>query len=134
MKALFLTILLATSAYAQESYQLPEGSLKLTSLTSATVRFSSLCTPGTVCVVDGTRVKLSFTLPGCVDKLGPVQYTFTRHGKHGRLYVAAQAVEVEDSMIVKCFAPNVQSIEIPLIGQFHPINVYLMRNTLNPEE
>lgn len=132
MKALFLTIMLASSAYAQESYELPEGALKLTHLTSATVRFSSLCTPGTVCVTDGTRVKLSFTLPGCVDKLGPVQYTFVRHGKYGRLLVAAQAVEVADSMIVKCFAPNVQSIEIPLVGRFQPINVYLMPNSLNP--
>lgn len=72
------------------------------------------CPRGAVCDPGGF-VKLSFTLEGCLDGMGPVDVTYTNNQDNKLdLVVHAYAFKHVDSARVKCAAPNIQIVTVPI--------------------
>ena len=62
--------------------------------------------------VKNSQVKLKFMLNGCLDRLGPVSYKFSRKNWRTTLFVSAVNLHVKGSETVRCFSPNYKVITL----------------------
>ncbi len=127
MKTLILSFLLAVPALAS-SVSTDKDTIRVSTLTSVKTSTEPLCPEGVTCIANGTIVNMTFTLPGCVDKLGPVNYKLVKMGKKNILYVSAQALQSSRSKVVMCFAPNFQTATATFIGVYG-IEVQLLKDS-----
>jgi len=93
---------------ASATMQLPEGSVRLTVLDSA----NAVVVPAAG-GRRGSTLRLTYTLNGCVDKLGPVLHNIVRR-RNGKIdvFVYALNVHTQASMVARCAAMPTAQHEI----------------------
>ncbi len=119
-------------AAAKNSLLIPPDTVSIDMLSSAQMTTRDMCPPGVDCVVGGTIVTLTFDLPTCLDKLGPVNFRRVKDSKQITLYISAHAFINKWSPFVKCSSIQ-KSVEIALISDYAPINVEFADRLVNPD-
>ncbi len=122
----------ADISYAGDSKSIPPGTISVDQLTTAKITTRDLCPPKLNCLVGGTIVTMTFDLPTCVDKLGPVNYRRVASAKKVTLYVSAYAFINEMSAFVKCRSIQ-ESVDIALISDFGDIEVKFSERLVNAD-
>lgn len=110
MKVLLASAVLVFSTIASAtSLKLPAGSNGLTLLTQKNVNMISVVThmpncPKPAMCEPAAVLKITFTLGGCMSKLGPVTMTYAGQTEDGKMkyLVTAYELENEKSQTVKC--------------------------------
>lgn len=108
MKSLLASAVLVLSTVASATTnQLPKDSIALTLLSEGQVTVESRMPncPKPIMCEPATMLTIKFTLPGCMDKLGPVTIKdtgFTADGKK-KFVVTAYNINNEASKYTKCF-------------------------------
>ena len=82
------------------------------------VEISQLCPKNALCILDGTSVKLSFTVP-CAGALGPVSVRLIEDNNGGaKLYVSAVSFASSKSAVSRCSELPVETFSVSLPSTF----------------
>lgn len=108
---------------APREISLGQDAISLTPIEGDVVSVSSMCPSNARCVIDGTKVRLRFTLLGCVDKLA-LTYS-AKEGRNGELdvYVSALNVGTEASRRTRCIIAETQERTLSFPMQFGDVKV-----------
>lgn len=99
-------------------FQLPSDSIGLAPVAARIVSTEPLCPAGVVCVTNGTIIHLEYTLRGCLDKLGPVQYRvdFANANRRMTLTLSSVSILTAASQNTECVAAPTARYDITVIG------------------
>lgn len=117
--SLIFTMVFSITAFAK-THDLFRGDYRLTPLKGRLYSIQSLCPKGARCLVDGTVVKIEFTLLGCQDRLGPVSYeVLHRDNKTVDIVVNAVNIENEKSDRVYCYLKPTHILNLSMVNKFY---------------
>lgn len=117
MKTLLATLALAQAslASASEGFKLPNDAYSLVPLKGEIIDIRPICpaNPGGVsCLAIGSRIKLKFVLPGCLDVLAPVHSKTVQSDGETHIFISAHAVTRKASFGALCIRANVQTVTL----------------------
>ncbi|RLA63795.1 MAG: hypothetical protein DRQ88_06930 [Epsilonproteobacteria bacterium] len=128
MKIWVLILLISTSTFAG-TVPLPEDATGLSPLDHVEVLeiksiFKEVCHKH--CRLEEfKRLKLRFTLYGCLDELGPVSYKLKHRSNDYFLYLSALNIHRRASETVRCFLPKTEISEIMVGSQVNAENLVI---------
>ena len=120
---------LIPTSNASSHYMLPKDAVSVSPAVHDSVTFGELCPADMQCLVNGTSVRLKYTLNGCLNQFLPVQYSLQKIEGRNVLFLTALEVETRGSMTAKCVRAPVALVQIPLINVYEPVEiVYVNRS------
>lgn len=145
----FLSILLLScfTVTAFATTELPKDVSALSYLTNGEIINVENVTPllpancgtphGPACMppIQTSLITILYTLPGCVDELGPVAHKILRaaDGSH-RLVVSAVAVQRKMSDHISCFVANTQTVKLRVHGSISNLQLVQLGQGLAPHK
>ncbi len=117
------------------NFDLLKDDYSIKSVKGKLVAVKPLCPQGRICITDGTALTLEFSLLGCMDRLGPINYKIAPSSKNKNsvdIFISALNIQNEKSENTRCLRMPTETYNLTLVDKFfekEQIHVHFLGNT-----